>query len=135
MASWRVFTQTLLEDFFVKNIGKFKAYDILAVWLKFYWLTFEKCFEAPAALGSCYVTSSRHGLKIISRRAFNIFSWNPHVSKISLNSCSRHQKFAYTLTVETLSSGIFVWRTYLSGEIFVTKRKIRHFYPMKIFAQ
>ena len=32
----------LLQDFFLKNIGKYNAYDFLAMTLKFYWLTFEK---------------------------------------------------------------------------------------------
>ena len=32
----------LLQDFFVKNIGKFYTYDFLAILLKFYLITFEK---------------------------------------------------------------------------------------------
>ena len=40
-----------------------------------------------------------------------------------------------TLLGETLSGEIFVGRNYSSGEIFVTKRKIRHFRPTKSFAQ
>jgi hypothetical protein len=35
----------------------------------------------------------------------------------------------------TLSGEIFVGRNYLSDEIFVPNRKIRHFRPTKIFAQ
>ena len=42
---------------------------------------------------------------------------------------------AITLSGETLSGEIFVGRNYSSGEIFVTKRKIRHFRPTKSFAQ
>ena len=41
----------------------------------------------------------------------------------------------HTLSGETLSGEIFVGRNYSSGEIFVTKRKIRHFRPTKSFAQ
>ena len=37
-----------------------------------------------------------------------------------------------TLSDETLPGEIFVGLHYLSGEIFVTKRKIRHFRPTKI---
>ena len=43
--------------------------------------------------------------------------------------------FYITLSGETLSGEIFVGRNYSSGEIFVTKRKIRHFRPTKNFAQ
>ena len=32
---------SLLQDFFVKNIGKLYAYEFLALLLKFYWLTFK----------------------------------------------------------------------------------------------
>ena len=39
-----------------------------------------------------------------------------------------------TLSGETLSGEIFVGRNYSSGEIFVTKQKIRHFRPTKNFA-
>ena len=38
----------------------------------------------------------------------------------------------YTLSGETLSGEISVGRNYLSGEISVTKQKIRHFRPTKI---
>ena len=41
----------------------------------------------------------------------------------------------FTLSGETLSGEIFVGRNYSSGEIFVTKLKIRHFRPTKSFAQ
>ena len=36
------FPTPLLQDFFVKNIGKLYSYDFLALLSKFYWLTFEK---------------------------------------------------------------------------------------------
>ena len=42
----------LLQDFFVKDIGKLYAYEFLALSLKFYLLTFEKFFKLPAFLGS-----------------------------------------------------------------------------------
>ena len=54
------FKHPLLQDFFVKNIGKYYAYDYLAMLLKFYWLNFEKkCQDS-----SCpsHMTSSRHGI-------------------------------------------------------------------------
>ena len=38
----------LLQDFFVKNIGKFDVYDFLAMLLKLCWLSFEKHFKALA---------------------------------------------------------------------------------------
>ena len=38
------------------------------------------------------------------------------------------------LSGETLPGEIFVGRNYSLGEIFVTKRKIRHFRPTKSFA-
>ena len=41
----------------------------------------------------------------------------------------------HTLSGKTLSGEIFVGRNYSSGEIFVTKRKIRHFRPTKSFAR
>ena len=41
----------------------------------------------------------------------------------------------HTLLGETLSGETSVGRNYSSGEIFVTKRKIRHFRPTKSFAQ
>ena len=40
-----------------------------------------------------------------------------------------------TLSGETLSGETFVGRNYLLGEIFVNKRKIRHFRPTKNFVQ
>ena len=49
----------LLQDFFLKNIGKLRAYDFLPMSLKFYWLTLKKKFRALASLGSCQVTPSR----------------------------------------------------------------------------
>ena len=36
-----VFPPQLLQDFFVKNIGKLYAYDLLAMLLEFYWLTLK----------------------------------------------------------------------------------------------
>ena len=47
----------------------------------------------------------------------------------------RYEKMRHTLSGETLSGETFVGRNYSSGEIFVTKRKIRHFRPTKSFAQ
>ena len=47
----------------------------------------------------------------------------------------RYGKMRHTLSGETLSGETFVGRNYSSGEIFVTKRKIRHFRPTKSFAQ
>ena len=43
------FKHPLLQDFFVKIIGKSYAYDYLATLLKYYWLTFEKKFKTLAA--------------------------------------------------------------------------------------
>ena len=45
------------------------------------------------------------------------------------------EAYPTTLSGETLSGENFVRRNYWSGEIFVTKRKIRHFRPTKSFAQ
>ena len=52
----------LLQDFFVRNKGKFYAYDFLDMLLEYYWLTFEKHFKALTALGTCHVTSFGQGL-------------------------------------------------------------------------
>ena len=49
----------LSQDFFMKGIDKFYAYDFLAILLRFHWLTCTKNFKALAALGSCHLTSSR----------------------------------------------------------------------------
>ena len=51
----------LLQDFFVKNIGKLYAYDFVYV-NKILLANFLKKFMALAALGSCHVTSSRQGV-------------------------------------------------------------------------
>ena len=40
----------------------------------------------------------------------------------------------HTLSGETLLGETFAWRNYSTGEIFVTKPKIRHFRPTKSFA-
>ena len=48
----------MLQDLFVKNIGKVYAYDFLP--LKFYWITLKK--NALVSEGSCHVTSSRQGV-------------------------------------------------------------------------
>ena len=62
---WGMFTPRLLHNFFVKSIGEFYAYDLLAMLLKFYWLPFEKKFKSVAAIGSCHVTSSEQGVNKI----------------------------------------------------------------------
>ena len=54
----------LLQDLFVKNIGKFYVYDLFAVLLKFYWLTF---------ISSCLRELSRDLFSIGGKRKFSIF--------------------------------------------------------------
>ena len=53
----------LLQDFFVKNMGKVYAYDFLVMLLKFYWPTFKKV-KALAAPGSCHLTYSLQKIAI-----------------------------------------------------------------------
>ena len=38
------------------------AYEFLAMFLKFYWLTFNENLKALATLGTCWVTSYRQGV-------------------------------------------------------------------------
>ena len=45
----------MLQDFYVKNIGKYDAYDLLAMQLNLYCLTLKKIKDL-AALGSYHVT-------------------------------------------------------------------------------
>ena len=97
-----VFKPSLLQDFFVKNIGKFYAYDILAMILKFYWLTVKS--KALDPLGSCQVTFCRQWVNeslLFARfsehisETFQYFSWNLLSRKISSISCGRYKKFVY----------------------------------------
>ena len=67
----------LLQDFFVKNIGKFYAYDFLAMVIKILLAKFRKISKALAALWSCHVTSSGQGVNENLR--FSKFS--EHISK------------------------------------------------------
>ena len=62
-----------------------------------------------------------------------LFRFGPSYSCIF--SCARLKKFSHEWDANTLSGETFVGRNYSSGEIFVTKRKIRHFRPTKSFAQ
>ena len=52
----------LLQDAFVKNVGKLYAYDFSAMLSKFYWPTFKRIVKALASLVSFHVTYSRQGV-------------------------------------------------------------------------
>ena len=54
--------------------------------------------------------------------------------KMPRNNLAKMQEHPVTLSCEGLLGEIFVGINYSSGEIFIIKRKIRHFRPTKNFA-
>ena len=67
----------LLQDFFGKNIGKFNAYDFLAMLLKFYWLTFERNQGS-----SCLMVFLRDLFPIGGKHKFAIFKvFSAHIGE------------------------------------------------------
>ena len=55
--------RALIEEYSLKNNNnKSSEFDFLQVFLKFYLAPFRNIFGTSSALGSCHLTSSRHGI-------------------------------------------------------------------------
>ena len=82
---WGRYT-SLLQDFFVKNIGKFYSYDFLALLLKCFWLTFEVS-SCPRELSRDLFSTGGKQVSIFFHGIFMVARSYPVITLI-------HQKFA-----------------------------------------